>query len=150
MEGLSSGETPEVYTPRPSRPNLRVNRVGLRTARAFCQGIKQIGSGISIYHDTKFRDKDIPVEAAISIPEKIASNNKEVWVYELPEVETMATVIHQGSFSSLGEAYNALLAWIEKHHYQIVGSTREIYLQYERDGDESQYVTEVQIPVEKV
>ena len=114
------------------------------------QGIKQFASGISIYHDTKLRDKDIPVEAAIPIPEKIADNIPEIWIYELPEVETVATVIHQGSFASLGQAYNALLEWIEKYHYQIVGSTREIYLQYERDGDESQYVTEVQIPVEKM
>jgi DNA-binding transcriptional MerR regulator len=117
---------------------------------AASQGIKHFGSSISIYHDTKLRDKNIPVEAAISIPEKIADNDREVWIYELPEVETMATAIHQGSFLSLGEAYNALLEWIEKHSYQIVGSTREIYLQYERNGDESQYVTEVQIPVEKV
>lgn len=114
---------------------------------AFQHGIKQVGSGISIYHDTKLRDRNIPVEAAAPIYEQIPSNER-VWVYELPGVETMACAVHRGSFATLGQAYNALLAWVEKNGYRIVGSTREIYLQYERSGDCSQYVTEVQVPVE--
>lgn len=116
---------------------------------AYRHGLKKLGSGISIYHDTKLRDQDIPVEAATPIFELIP-NNDQVWIYQLPAVETMACVIHQGSFASLGQAYNALLGWIEKNSYQIVGSTREIYLQYERDGNPNQYLTEVQVPVEKV
>ncbi len=114
----------------------------------FSQGIKQVGSGISIYHDTKLRDRYIPVEAAAPIYEKIP-NSENVWVYELPGIEEMACVVHHGAFSSLGKAYNALLEWVEKNGYQIVGSTREIYLEYEKDGDESKYVTEIQVPVEK-
>jgi effector-binding domain-containing protein len=43
-----------------------------------------------------------------------------------------------------------LLEWVEKYGYQIAGSTREVYLHYEREGDPNQYVTEVQIPVERV
>ena len=114
----------------------------------FNQGIKQVGSGISIYHDTKLRDRYIPVEAATPIYEKIP-NSEKVWVYELPGVEQMACVVHHGEFSSLGKAYNTLLEWVEKNGYQVVGSTREVYLEYEKGGDESKYVTEVQIPVEK-
>ena len=114
----------------------------------FSQGIKQVGNGISIYHDTKLRDHHIPVEAAAPIYEKIP-NSEKIWVYELPGVEQMACVVHHGEFSSLGKAYNTLLEWVEKNGYQVVGSTREVYLEYEKDGDESKYVTEVQIPVEK-
>ena len=120
-----------------------------RTYNYVCsQGLKKVGSGIAIYHETKLRDRNIPVEVAAPIFQKIPGNEK-VWVYELPGVETMACAVHQGSFSNLGQAYNVLLEWVEKNGYQIVGSTREIYLQYERGGDRSQYVTEIQIPVEK-
>lgn len=111
--------------------------------------LKRFGNGISIYHDTKLRDRDIPVEAALPIYEKIPGNEK-VWVYELPGVEDMACVVHHGSFSNLGQAYNTLLEWVEKNGYRIIGSTREVYLQYEQGGDESLYVTEVQVPVEKI
>lgn len=112
------------------------------------QGLKRVGAGIALYHDTKLRDQNIPVEAAASIYEPIPSSDA-VWVYELPSVETMACVVHHGTFATLGQAYNALLEWVEHNHYQIIGATREVYLQYERNGDPTQYVTEVQIPVEK-
>ncbi|MCU0534656.1 MAG: MerR family transcriptional regulator [Hydrococcus sp. Prado102] len=114
----------------------------------YRHGIKKVGCGIAIYHDTRLRDRDIPVEAAAPIYEKIKSD-EQVWVYELPGIEKMACAIHRGSFATLGQAYNALLGWVEKNGYQIVGSTREVYLQYERGGNQSQYVTEVQVPVEK-
>lgn len=114
----------------------------------FRQGIRQAGAGIAVYHDTQLRDQDIPVEVAVPIPEPIPAA-AGIQVYELPAVETMATVIHQGSFEGLGQAYNALLSWLEPNGYSIHGSTREIYLQYERGGDPSQYVTEIQVPVSK-
>jgi effector-binding domain-containing protein len=114
----------------------------------YRHGIKKVGCGIAIYHDTRLRDRDIPVEAAAPIYERISSD-EQVWVYELPAIETMACAVHRGSFVTLGQAYNALLGWVEKNGYQIVGSTREVYLQYERGENQSQYVTEVQVPVEK-
>ncbi|MDJ0570671.1 MAG: MerR family transcriptional regulator [Pleurocapsa sp. MO_192.B19] len=115
---------------------------------AFGNGLKEVGCGINIYHETTLRDKDIPVEAVVPIPHKIPTSDR-IWIYKLPEVETVACVVHHGSFASLGNAYCTLLEWVGKHGYQISGSTREVYLQYERNGDPSQYVTEVQIPVEK-
>ena len=114
----------------------------------YNQGIKKPGVGLNLYHDTKLRDENIPIEAAAHIAEEIPGD-EQIWVYKLPAVETMACTIHQGAFSGLGQAYNAMLEWIEKNGYQIVGSTREVYLQYEQGGDPEQYVTEVQVPVEK-
>lgn len=115
---------------------------------SYSQGIKKPGVGLTLYHDTKLRDENIPIEVAANIAEEIPGD-EQIWVYKLPAVETMACTIHQGAFSGLGQAYNAMLEWIEKNGYQIVGSTREVYLQYEQGGDPEQYVTEVQVPVEK-
>ncbi|MFM7428139.1 MAG: MerR family transcriptional regulator [Elainella sp.] len=118
---------------------------------AYCQqqGVKHYGAGISIYHDGKLRDRDLPVEALLPIDGPIPSQ-EPIWVYSLPGWDSMATVVHHGPFSGLGQAYNALLTWIEQNNYRIVGSTRELYLQYERQGDPAQFVTEVQVPVEPV
>jgi len=63
--------------------------------------------------------------------------------------ETMASVIHHGSFSTLNQAYNAILKWIEANGYHISGPTRELNLEYERGGDQSKFVSEIQFPVEK-
>jgi effector-binding domain-containing protein len=77
------------------------------------------------------------------------NDGEQVKVVELPAVETMASVIHQGTFSTLHQAYNAILKWIEANGYHINGPTRELNLEYERGGDQSKFVTEVQFPVEK-
>src|SRR5258708_5335437 len=79
----------------------------------------------------------------------ISHDGEEVQVVELPAVETMASVIHHGSFSTLNQAYNAILNWIETNGYHISGPNRELNLEYEPGGDESKFVTEVQFPVEK-
>ena len=57
--------------------------------------------------------------------------------------------MHHGAFASIGQAYQAVVSWIENNGYHITGPRREIYLPYERGGDQKNYVTEVQFPVSK-
>jgi effector-binding domain-containing protein len=76
-------------------------------------------------------------------------DSEEMKVVELPVVETMASVTHQGSFSTLSQAYNAILKWIEANSYHISGPNRELNLEYEPGGDKSKFVTEVQFPVQR-
>ena len=58
--------------------------------------------------------------------------------------------MHKGSYGKLGQAYNALSAWIEEKELKIAGPQRELYLKGEWDSDsEEEYITEIQIPVVK-
>jgi effector-binding domain-containing protein len=70
-------------------------------------------------------------------------------IEELPGVDQVASVVHSGPFATLGQAYGAMITWITDHGYTMTGPTREVYLQYERNGDQNKYVTELQIPIEK-
>lgn len=106
------------------------------------------GPGIALFYDTEYRDTDIHVSACFPIEGELASSG-QAEVHTLPGVETMACAVHHGSFSSLSQAYNAILQWVEANGYQIQGPSREVYLEYERGGDQSKYVTEVQFPVAK-
>lgn len=102
----------------------------------------------TLYYDAEMRENDISVGACM--PFEGAFNEREAAkVSELPGVETMASVIHHGSFSTLKQAYHALFQWIEATGYQISGPIRELNLAYERGGDQSKFVTEIQVPVEK-
>jgi DNA-binding transcriptional MerR regulator len=106
------------------------------------------GCGIAIYHDDG-REHDILVEAVAEIDGDLPGNAR-VRVYDLPAVETMASLVHHGPFATLGAAYQAIMAWIEANGYRVVGPQRELNLEYERGGDQSKYVTEIQFPVVKV
>jgi DNA-binding transcriptional MerR regulator len=112
------------------------------------QGATVAGPGITLYYDTEFRERDVNVGACLSFAGSL-NDGEQVKVVELPAVETMASVVHQGSFSTLNQAYNAILQWIEANGYYINGPSRELNLEYERGGDQSKFVTEVQFPVEK-
>ena len=72
-----------------------------------------------------------------------------VHIEVLPAVDRMASVIHNGPFATISAANVALLKWIEHSGYRICGPGRGIYLQYAREGDSHDYVTEIQFPVQK-
>jgi len=112
------------------------------------QRVRQVGCGIAVYHTIEGQENDIEVEAVAPIYEPLRGSER-VQVYELPAVEQMASIVHHGPFASIGQAYQAVVSWIENNGYHITGPCREIYLRYERGGDQQNYVTEVQFPVSK-
>ena len=111
------------------------------------QGAKQAGPAVSVWHVCKDDRTDTDVEAAIPV-EGSLSKSTSVKIQELPK-EQMACVVHHGSFDDLLQAYKAGFAWLENNGYKVAGPIREIYLQYEEDGDPANYVTEIQFPVAK-
>src|SRR5689334_3378555 len=109
-------------------------------------GAKISGPGIALWHDRP--DQNPTVAAAFPTGSALPDGDR-VHAHELPGVETMACVVHHGGFDSLGPAYNALIEWIQANGYRYDGPSREVYLQYDRNGDPAAYVTEIQVPVAK-
>ena len=114
----------------------------------------------TIYHDAEYREKDIDAEVAIPLKFPIPGTDV-IHVYEWPGTSSAACVVHSGSYATLYQAYNALLGWIEANDYRMAGPIREVYLRYGADGlgfdlpptylaqDSNEYVTELQLSVEK-
>ncbi|WP_449407954.1 MerR family transcriptional regulator [Microbacterium maritypicum] len=70
-------------------------------------------------------------------------------VVELPEVPRAATLQHRGDMSGIGESWSTLMQQLVADGYRVVGDTREVYL--EADGHEPgpDWLTELQVPVER-
>ncbi len=104
-----------------------------------------------IYHDLESRNhQNIPIETIFPIFEKIAGT-EQIWIYELPKVNQMASLIYRGNTDNLLEIIEAdqnLTKWIEQNNYQIIGSNREIYLEY--DENKNPCIIELQYPVTKI
>jgi len=111
-------------------------------------GATVVGPGITVYYDAEVHDRDVQVGACLPFAGPL-NDGEQVKVIELPAIETMASVVHQGSFSTLPQAYKAIMTWIEANDYRINDPSRELNLAFERGGDQSKFVTEVQFPVEK-
>jgi DNA-binding transcriptional MerR regulator len=114
----------------------------------------------TIYYDDEYREREIDAEVAVPLQHPIPEG-ESIRVRETPWLAQMACVVHLGAYSTIYQAYNALLGWIETNNYQMVGPIREVYIRYGADGlnfalpqtylekDSAQYVTELQLTVEK-
>ncbi len=109
------------------------------------QHIQPVGSGMTLYFDEEYRETDIQVGAAMPIDADISSN-VQISVETLPG-HLMVSTVHYGDLAKMGNAYAAILEWLEASPYQIVGLSREIALHYIPDGNPAEFVTEIQFPV---
>jgi DNA-binding transcriptional MerR regulator len=111
-------------------------------------GVSPSGPCFTVYHsDEPEVDAEVCEPLAAAIPA-----GGPVKVHELPAVAQAASTIHHGPFATLGEAYGALIKWIETNGYRISGPGRELYLK--PPGDEGSptdpdTITEIQFPVVK-
>ncbi len=101
----------------------------------------------ALWYDPEYKERDVDGEGVVFIDRPVPASGR-VKVYTLP-AETMACLVHHGSYRTLMQAYGALVPWIEANGYTITGPNREIYLQGGDRQDDESYVTELQFPVEK-
>jgi effector-binding domain-containing protein len=112
-------------------------------------GVQPAGPAIGIYYDEEYRETDVDVEAAVPVSGAVPEGER-VQIRELPAVDGMACIVHEGSFDTLGATYGQLMGWIEAGGYQICGPCREVYVQWHQPGeDASNDVTEIQMPVKR-
>ncbi len=99
-------------------------------------------SWMAIWHDPDFREADIDAEATFATADPLPPDHA-IRERELPKIETMASIVHQGAPGTISRACMSLLGWIEANGYQVAGSER--VRQLERGWPES--IVELQIPV---
>lgn len=120
--------------------------------------IEPKGPELVIYHTAEYTDQDIDMEVAVVVDTTSLKAGTlptatvgQVTVRELPAVQTMASVIHQGHPQDVGLAMTALFYWIGQNDLSSSGSYREIHL-YGRELELvhcDPVVIEIQTPVER-
>lgn len=106
------------------------------------------GQALVLCYDTEFREQGVD-KAAAFIVRCAAPDRGRMRVHQLPGA-TMAATVHHGPYRTIGQAHEAILAWIDLSGYRIVGPDREInlYNTMPISLDDPSYVTEIQYPVE--
>jgi effector-binding domain-containing protein len=107
---------------------------------------KSVGPDIVIWGGTYGDMEPFTLEWMIPILGEV-SETDQVRMYTLPAIPEMGVVRHVGDYEQLGEAYLALINWLEVHGYERAGNLREVYVHY--DQDRTRNITEVQVPVRK-
>lgn len=100
------------------------------------------------YLDGEYKERDITIKYSEAV-EEFGVETDGIVFEEVPAA-TVVSVMHSGSYADLPRAYAFAMDWIEQNGYRVAGFARESYI----DGiwncaDESQWLTEIQVPVEK-
>ena len=111
--------------------------------------VQPTGACFTLYHDDEYKERDWDLEVCEPINVDV-NESARVKVHTLPAA-TMACTLHNGPFTTIGEAYNAIGKWITDNGYRITGACREVYLRPSKNGSQTdpETVTEIQFPVEK-
>ncbi|TET54025.1 MAG: hypothetical protein E3J64_02580 [Anaerolineales bacterium] len=112
-------------------------------------GVGPAGPPFAIYYDEEFREEAADIELAAPVAGPLPETAR-IKIREMPTIDKLACIIHEGGYKTIGGTYTQLLSWIEANGYRPGGPCREIYLRGPESGDDtSTYVTEIQLPVEK-
>ncbi|MBW4657098.1 MAG: MerR family transcriptional regulator [Drouetiella hepatica Uher 2000/2452] len=122
---------------------------------------------MAIYHNAEYTEKDIDMEMAVAIdpaavPSALYPLKEQVYFYELPLVQTMASLTRYGKLSDIGQGLIELFTWMGENGYSADGAYREIHLfgrEFEQVQDQWEcnpqldfdaVVVELQIPVKRL
>jgi DNA-binding transcriptional MerR regulator len=89
-----------------------------------------------------------PVKVHVSFPTTAEAAPDGLHIVELRALKQAATVLHHGPMANADLSVQRLAEWIGAHGYQMVGLTREVYLECE-SPDQSDWITEIQVEIEQ-
>lgn len=139
-QGFAPGMGPENVSP------VIGPLIGTLDEALAAAGRPVIEPGIFWYEATD--DDRIAVHVSyVAEPTPVAGDGYDV--VELPGIPTAATLQHHGDMTGLGETWARLAESLVADGYRIVGPTREVYLNADGHEPGPDWVTELQVPVER-
>lgn len=104
------------------------------------------GPVMSLYHDNDYREKDADIECALPITGRITVTDPAIEIRTIPG-GTHLTLIYQGAYSGLHEAWSRIFAYQEEKGYHIAGAGQELYLNDPAEVPEEDLLTELHLPI---
>ncbi|MCL1885842.1 MAG: MerR family transcriptional regulator [Dehalococcoidia bacterium] len=99
-----------------------------------------------VYLDGEYKEKDLNVEFCEAI-DKMRPDSDDIKFKQLAPT-TAISVLHQGHYSGLSQAYAYAFKWIEDNSYVAADNPRESYIDgiWNKESEEN-WLTELQIPI---
>ncbi|HEX9915366.1 MAG TPA: GyrI-like domain-containing protein [Candidatus Bathyarchaeia archaeon] len=109
--------------------------------------VKMVGPVMTIYHDEDYREEGADIEVAVPVTGKVAVEDPAVEVRNL-EPARVVSLVHRGSYETIGQAYQRLHGYAAEKGLLIVGPMRDLYLNDPNTFAPDDIMTEVQAPIQ--
>lgn len=106
------------------------------------------GSPFSMYYDSEYKDEDADIEACVPVRTPVDTEDIKSRVVKGGKA---ITVIHKGSYDSIGDSYKVLFDYINGNGIRILSPSREIYLKGPGiiiPRSPKKFITEIQILIQ--
>lgn len=112
----------------------------------YRNGFKQNGPVMTFYHDEEFHQENATIEVCIPVEESEQVKGSDKVKKINPGM--CATCVYTGPYHKLGEAYAAVLKWIEENKYEIASAPFDCYMNSPQEvKDPEKLVTKVCFPI---
>jgi DNA-binding transcriptional MerR regulator/effector-binding domain-containing protein len=109
-------------------------------------GLGDAGPAVGVYQADESGDESgVLVTAGFVVPEGTAAI-EGLEVRTLPALAQAAVAVHRGDMEHIHETWEALVAWIRAHGFELSGACREVYWT-PGDRPQSEWVTDLVQPV---
>ena len=105
------------------------------------------GKPLNLYYDAEYKENDADIESCVPI--RKAKNVEGIEIKTLPGGRCVS-LIHQGPYDQLGQAYEKLIAYVKAKGYEVKIPSREVYLKGPGmifKGNPKRYLTEIQMMI---
>ena len=114
---------------------------------------KNEGTLLAILHGNAYAHEMIDMELCLPVNDESSGESRalrhghEMRLTLLPQIDLVASIIHNGRWVTLLEDYSNLGAWIAAHGYAITGPEREVFHHIDWDANPDSNILEIQFPV---
>ena len=109
--------------------------------------VKITGPFMTIYHDDEFIEEDADIEVAVPISGRVSIEDPSVEVRNLKPLR-VASLVHKGSYESIGTAYEKILGFVRDNMLEITGPMIDLYLNDPNTVKPEDILTEIQVPIQ--
>jgi len=105
------------------------------------------GKAFCLYYDPEFKEEDADIE--VCLPVRKGKDTDDIVVRELPGGRAV-TLIHKGTYDSIGRSYEKITAYINEKGYEAKTPCREVYVKGPGmifKGKPENYLTEIQMMI---
>ncbi|NOY08827.1 MAG: MerR family DNA-binding protein, partial [Spirochaetes bacterium] len=107
----------------------------------------------NLYWDNEYMEDDADIESCVPVKKSgLVRNKGDGLKFRQLEGGQFVTVLHRGSYESIGRSYRAVIDYCRIHRLSVILPTREIYHKGPGliiRGNPNNYITEIQICVKE-
>jgi effector-binding domain-containing protein len=150
---INEKEVPEMqvaYIFHTGPPEAMPELIGKVVGWVMEKGLQIVGPPFGIYYNSpaEVGMENMQYDVGIAVVGEVAEEGK-VKIKKLPQ-RTVLSTIHKGSYHDVAPVYAMVYEYSVKNGYAMTGAPMEIYLNDPMEVPESEWLTEIQFPVQKI